>query len=80
MKRTFEEQWSDFSGRYGTQSCPFCKRQTLDFGNAKQGSIAGIDVVAVSCSNCGHIELFDVAEVSRIADEIDEDYRKKGWR
>lgn len=80
MSRTFEERWSDFSGRYGSQYCSFCKHQSLNFSDPKSDSIAGTDIVAVSCQNCGHIELFDVAEVSKIADEIDKDYHDKGWR
>ena len=80
MDRDFNKRWSDFSGRYGSQYCSFCKRQMLDFEKPKHGSVVGIDVVAVTCSNCGHIELFDVAEVYRIADEIDKDYHDKGWR
>lgn len=80
MERTFNEQWADFTGRYGTQSCPFCKHQSLDFTEYKFDRVAGVDVVAVTCSNCGHVELFNVVKVSKIADEIDEDYHKKGWR
>ena len=80
MNRTFEERWSDFSGRYGTHYCPFCKHQSLNFSEPKSDTIAGINVVAVTCQNCGHVELFDIAVVSKIADEIDKDYRNKGWR
>lgn len=80
MDREFEKQWDDFSGRYGNNYCIFCKHQSLDFSEPKRDKIAGRDVIAVTCRNCGHIEFFDVAEVGRIADEIDEDYRKKGWR
>lgn len=80
MKRAFEKRWSDFSGRYGARPCPFCKEQSLNFDGYKCDTIAGIDVIAVTCMKCGHIELFDVAEISRIADEIDKEYREKGWR
>lgn len=70
MERTFDEQWSDFLGRYGTRHCSFCKKQALDFDNPKFDTIAGIDVIAVSCYTCGHIELFGVTEVIREADRI----------
>lgn len=80
MSRSFKDRWSDFSGRYGTTSCPFCKHQSLNFSEPKHGSLAGTDVVAVACSECGHIELFDVATVESVADEIDKDYHAKNWR
>lgn len=80
MNRTFEKRWSDFTGRYGTRPCPLCKDQTLDFSSPKFGNVAGIDIIAVSCGKCGHIELFDAAVVSKAADEIDKDFREKGWR
>ncbi len=80
MERPFEKIWSDFSGRYGTSYCPFCKNRSLDFTGYKLDKIAGVDVVAVTCKMCGHIELFDVDMVSEIADGIDEEYHKIGWR
>ena len=80
MDRTFDEKWSDFSGRYGTSYCPFCKHQCLNFSEPKFVAIDGFDVAAVSCTECGHIEFFDIAEVCRIADKIDNEYREKGWR
>lgn len=80
MNRTFEERWSDFSGRYDTRPCLICNKHSLNFDEYKRDNIAGTDVVAVTCMNCGHIELFDVAVVSKIADEIDEEYHRKGWR
>lgn len=80
MDRTFNERWSDFLNRYGTFPCPFCKDQKLNFSNPNSGNVAGIDVVVVTCSKCGHIELFDIEEVNRIAKEVDQDFREKGWR
>ena len=80
MSRSFKERWTDFSGRYGTTSCCFCKHQSLNFSEPKRDNIAGADVVAITCSECGHIELFDMTTVESVADEIDQDYRDKGWR
>lgn len=80
MGRTFDEQWSDFKCLYGTRHCPFCKDHTLDFSSPKFGNVAGIDIVAVSCCNCGHVELFNVAEVKREGDRLDKENREKGWR
>ena len=50
------------------------------FSDAHFGEVAGIEVVAVTCSCCGHVELFNVREVSRIGKNIDKGYRAKGWR
>lgn len=80
MKRTFDEQWPDFLGRHGTRHCSFCKNQALDFDNPKFDTIAGIDIVAVYCYNCGHVELFNITEVKREGDRLDKEYREKGWR
>lgn len=80
MERAFDEQWSDFSGFYGNFHCPFCKHQSLNFSEPKYDTIAGIEVVAVSCYNCGHIELFNVAEVKREGDRLNEKYHKDGLR
>lgn len=80
MDESFKKRWSDFLGRYGTHYCTFCKGSALDFSNPKLGNFAGVDVIAISCRNCGHIELFDIAEVFRIADDIDREYREKKWR
>ena len=80
MSRTFDDKWRDFSGRYGTRTCPFCKGQKLDFSEPRRATIGESDVVAVACLECGHIEFFDVATVEMAADEVDKDYREKGWR
>ena len=80
MKELSERQWTDHKGRYGTSYCPFCKNQSLDFARYKLDKIAGDDVVAVTCKKCGHVELFNVAMMSEIADAIDGEYHKIGWR
>lgn len=80
MKELSEKQWTDYKGRYGTSYCSFCKHQSLNFSDPKFVSVSGIDVAIITCTECGHIEFFDIAEVSRIADKIDKEYREKDWR
>lgn len=80
MKELSEKQWTDYKGRYSTSYCPFCKNQSLDFAGYKLDKIAGDDVVGVTCKKCGHVELFNVAMVSEIADAIDGEYHKIGWQ
>ena len=73
-------EWNDFLGRFQNYYCPLCKNQTLMFSDAHFGEVAGMEVAAVTCSNCAHVELFNVAEIRKIAKEIDEEYRRNGWR
>lgn len=80
MERSFKAQWSDFRYRFGSYSCPFCNNQKLGFDNPKSVTSDGINAVAVSCSKCGHIEMFDVEVVKRIANEVDQESRDNGWR
>lgn len=82
MKELSEKQWEDFSGHNYGCLCSFCKQQRLDFSEPNYDNVAGIDVIviAVTCLNCGHIELFNVAEAARIADDIDEKFRGRHLR
>lgn len=80
MKELSERQWTDFKSRYGYMSCPFCKEQRLNFDAPKFDVVAGIEVAAVTCCECGHVELFDIAVVCDVADKQDKEYRDKGWR
>lgn len=80
MKKLDDSQWNDFKGRFQNNHCPLCKKQTLVFSEPHFGKVAGLDVVAVTCSTCAHIELLNVVEISNIAKKIDEEYRKNNWR
>lgn len=80
MKELSKKQWDDFSGHNCGRICPFCKHQGLDFSEPNYGNVAGIDVLAVTCMNCGHIELFNVSVAARIADDKNKDYCEKKWR
>lgn len=75
MKKLKDSQWNDFKGRFQNYHCSFCNHQKLDFYEPKFLNVAGVDVVSVSCSHCGHVEFFDIEQVQRIADMIDEQYR-----
>lgn len=80
MKELEPQQWGDFKGRFQNYYCPLCNRQSLMFSEPKYGSIGDMDVIAVTCANCAHVVLFDIAEVSNIAKEIDKEYRDNKWR
>lgn len=80
MERSFKDQWSDFLYRHGTHNCSFCGEQKLNFSDPVQDSFAGIEVAAVVCSKCGHIEMFDIKEVKNVAKDVDKEFRDNGWR
>lgn len=80
MEKSFEKVWSDFLNRYRNFRCPFCNKPELGFDGPKFDTIAGVKVVVVSCKECGHVEFFDIEEVKRVAKEVDQDFREKGWR
>lgn len=76
MDDSLKQSWADFSSHYRNFFCPFCKDQNLSFNEPKQDKFAGMDVIAVTCRKCGHIELFDVNQVIRRANKILEDRHK----
>lgn len=80
MNRDFKDRWTDFTIRYGNHPCPFCKHQELGFSEPKRVALAGIEAATVTCHKCGRIEFFNIEDVCRIADDVDKDYREKGWR
>lgn len=80
MKELSKKQWDDFSGHNCGRLCPFCQQQGLDFSEPNYGNVAGIEVLAVTCLNCGHIELFNVLEAARIADDINDKFRERHLR
>lgn len=81
MKDLSNSRWGDFSARYRNYACPFCNRQGLNFSKPKHNSFFDESgIISVACQNCGHIVLFDVATVISIAEDIDKEYRDKGWR
>lgn len=80
MKSVSNRQWEDFRSRYQNCHCSFCNSKSLDFLNPNEGNVADIEIVAVSCYKCGHVELFNADYVRSIADEIDAEYHKVGMR
>lgn len=70
MDDSLKDKWAVFISYYRNFSCPFCDHQGLDFDEPKQDKIAGNDVIAVTCLECGHIELFDANQVVKAAERI----------
>lgn len=79
MKELSERQWSDVAPRLVNRPCATCGKNLISH-EQRYVEIGGIDMLITTCVNCGHVELFNVAMVSEIADTIDEEYHKIGWR
>ena len=79
-KITLDRIWSDFSSCMRARKCTFCGEQALDFDHPVQGEVAGVDIIAVSCAECGHMEIFRADTVQSVAKAFDAELRKKGWR
>ena len=79
MDKLTQREWNDVAPSIINRPCAFCGRQ--EFVSEPHYCIVGdTDVLSVTCSKCGHIELFDVDGLRRCADDIDEEYREKGLR
>lgn len=78
MKKLTDDQWRDVRPRIVNRSCPVCGHSVYTEPN--YGEIGSVSVLTVSCCKCGHVEIYDVAELARIADDIDKEYRDAGWR
>lgn len=76
MDDSLKDKWTIWKSHYQGFFCPLCKHQSLDYSNPKQDKIAGKDVIAVTCGECGHIELFDIEGIKRAADRIYKDRHK----
>lgn len=75
MDDSLKQSWTVFSSRYRTFFCPFCKSQGFNFDEPKQYKFDGNDVIAVTCLECGHIELFDVNQMIKAAIQISQKRR-----
>lgn len=78
MKELTEDQWRDVRPRINNRSCPVCGHSV--YSEPNYGEIGNVDVLTVSCCKCGHVEVYDVAELARIADAFNEQCIKDGMR
>lgn len=79
MKELTERQWSDAAPRLTNRACAACGGHCISH-EPRYAEIGGIDMLITTCGNCGHVEMFDVAELASYADGIHEDYVKNGLR
>lgn len=79
MKKLSDRQWSDVGYRILNRSCSVCGESGM-YSEPNYGEIGNIDVLTVSCCNCGRVAIYDVAVLSAIADAFNEKCIKQGTR
>ena len=79
MKKLTNQQWSDVGYRINSHKCSVCG-DSGKYTDPNYGEIGSVDVLTVSCCNCGHVVVYDVAELARIADKFDKKCRAEGTR
>lgn len=79
MKELSERQWTDVAPRLTNRACTICGEHYIS-REPRYAEIGNADILITTCAYCGHIELYDVAELTIIADRINEDFIKKGQR
>ena len=75
MKELTDDQWRDVRPQINSRRCSACGESGW-YTEPNYGEIGSVDVLTVSCCKCGKVEIYDVAELAAIADEINEKYIK----
>ena len=79
MKELSEQQWEDIGYRINNRPCTACGYSGT-YTEPNYGEIGNINVLTVSCCNCGKVAIYDVAELTAIADAFNEKCIKDGLR
>ena len=79
MKKLSNKQWDDIGYRILSRPCSACGKSGM-YSEPNYGEIGSIDVLTVSCCNCGKVAIYDVVELVVIADTFNEECIKNGLR
>lgn len=79
MEELSERQWSGVAPRLTNRACAICGEHHIS-REPRYVEVNGVDMLITTCDYCGHIELFDVAELAKIADIKHANYVKEGLR
>ena len=79
MKELTERQWNDIAYRINSRKCPVCGYSGM-YSEPNYGEIGNVDVLTVSCCQCGHMGIYDVSVLTGIADALNEQYIRNGQR
>ena len=74
MKELSERQWSDVAPRLTNRACTVCGKHYIS-REPRYATIGGIDMLITTCSNCGHVDMYDVTELANLAKSIDRELR-----
>lgn len=74
MKELSEQQWSDVAPRLTNRACAICGEHCIS-REPRYAEVGGIDMLITTCDYCGHVDMYDVAELSNFAKSIDKELR-----
>lgn len=74
MKELSERQWTDVAPRLTNRDCDVCGEHRIS-REPRYAEIGDTDVLITTCDHCGHINLYDVAELAKLASSIDRKLR-----
>lgn len=74
-----ERQWSDVTPRLTNRACTACGEHHI-LHEPRYAKVGDIDMLITTCTYCGHVEMFDVEELAKLADALDREYRENGQR
>ena len=77
MKELSERQWSDVAPRLTNRACVICGEHYIS-REPRYAGVGGIDMLITTCLYCGHVDMYDVAELAKFAKSIDGKLRKNG--
>lgn len=79
MKELSERQWADVAPRLTNRACAICGGHYIS-REPRYAEMGNAGILFTTCAYCGHIEMYDVAELANLADAIDREHRERGQR
>lgn len=70
MKELSERQWTDVAPRLTNRACAVCGEYYISH-DPRYAMVGDIDMLITTCTYCGHVEMYDVAELANLAKSID---------
>lgn len=74
MKELSERQWTDVAPRLTNRACTICGEHYIS-REPRYAEVGGIDMLITTCAYCGHVDMYDVAELVGLAKSIDRKLR-----
>lgn len=74
MKELSERQWADVAPRLTNRACAVCGEHRISH-EPRYTKVGDIDMLITTCDYCGHVDMYDVAELVGLAKSIDRKLR-----